>query len=332
MMVLLSVKKKYCDLIMQGTKQFEFRKRLPGGLQKGDQVALYCTQPTSMVVAYVDVADVIQATPQTLWKRTSFAAGITHKYFSEYFDASHSANAIQIGEIHKLKKPLSLLSIRGNATPPQSFLYLSDEEAAKVRANTIVVKRNITVFIGGVHGVGKTMFLDGVLKPLGFATFSASDLIKRHKQMIRKDKTVSDIAGNQKSLIVESSKEAARHRLYALDGHFTLLSSEREVQPIPIEVFASLNPNCMILLLDSCEQIQMRLMARDGTKWSKALINSFLREEDRQATKVAASLRIPLFRVPETSTLSLSRIKAFIGDVIQNKFNASINIKLRELS
>lgn len=332
MMVLLSVKKKYCDLILQGTKQFEFRKRLPNALQKGDQIALYCTQPTSMVVAYVDVADVIQSTPQTLWKRTSFAAGIDHKYFSEYFDVSYLANAIQIGNIHKLKKPLSLSSLRGNATPPQSFLYLSDEEAARVRENALIVKRNITVFIGGVHGVGKTTFLDGMLKPLGFATFSASDLIKSHKQMIRKDKTVSDIAGNQKGLIVESSKKAARHRLYALDGHFTLLSNERKVQPIPIEVFVSLKPDCMILLSDSCEQIQMRLMLRDGTKWSKALINSFLREEERQAARVAESLKIPLLRVPTTNTLSWTRIKAFVGDAIQRKFNVSINIKSREFS
>ena len=332
MMVLLSVKKKYCDLILQGTKQFEFRKRLPIALQKGDQIALYCTQPTSKVIAYVEVVDVIQATPQTLWKRTSFAAGIEHKYFSEYFTASHLASAIQLGKIHKLKKPLSLSSLRGNATPPQSFLYLSDEEAARVRANAIVVKRNITVFIGGVHGVGKTTFLDAMLKPLGFATFSASDLIKRHKRMIRKDKTVSDITGNQEGLIVESSKEAARCRLYALDGHFTLLSSGRKVQPIPIEVFASLRLDCIILLSDSCGQIQMRLMSRDGTKWPKALINSFKREEERQATRVAATLKIPLFRAPETNTVSLTRIKAFIGDVIRNKFNASINIKSRELS
>ena len=164
MMVLLSVKKKYCDLIMLGTKQFEFRKRLPSGLQKGDQVALYCTQPTSMVVAYVDVADVIQATPQTLWKRTSFAAGIT----PEYFDASHSANAIQIGEIHKLKKPLSLLSIRGNATPPQSFLYLSDEEAAKV------VRRIFNMSLEGYSrdSIARKLNQDGVMTPSEYKTLS----------------------------------------------------------------------------------------------------------------------------------------------------------------
>ena len=327
MMVLLSVKKKYCDLILQGTKQFEFRKRLPIALRKGDQIALYCTQPTSKVVAYVEVVDVIQAAPQTLWKRTSFAAGIEHKHFSEYFAASHLANAVQIGKIHKLKKPLSLLSLRGNATPPQSFLYLTDEEAVRIRDCSLILKRNLTVFIGGVHGVGKTTFLNTMFKPLGFATFSASDLIKRHKQMIRRDKTVSDIVGNQEGLIVESSKEAARHRLYALDGHFTLLSSKRKVQSIPIEVFALLKLDCIILLSDSCEQIQMRLMSRDGTKWSKALINSFLNEEERRAVKIAARLKIPLLRVQKTNISSLTRIKAFVGDALKSKFNLLINSK-----
>ena len=55
MMVLLSVRKNYCDLILKGVKQFEFRKRLPNQLQKGDQIALYCTRPISRVVAYVNV-------------------------------------------------------------------------------------------------------------------------------------------------------------------------------------------------------------------------------------------------------------------------------------
>ena len=58
MMILLSIKQVYCDLILNGTKRFEFRKSLPNGLRKGDEVAIYCTRPVSRVVAYFRIADI----------------------------------------------------------------------------------------------------------------------------------------------------------------------------------------------------------------------------------------------------------------------------------
>ena len=324
MMVLLSIRKIYCDLILQGVKQFEFRKRLPKELKKGDQVALYCTQPTSRVVAYVDVADIIQATTNKLWKRTSFAAGIDHCFFSEYFGDMPQANAIQIGTIHKLRKPLSLEMLRGCNTPPQSYLYLSDEEARKVKTNTVVEERNLSIFVGGVHGVGKTTFINKVLSSLGFACFTASNLIKRHKLVIRKDKVVSDVAGNQTGLIIESTKESSKHRLYAIDGHFTLLSKERNVQPISIEVFSALKLDCLLLLCASCEEIQSRMSSRDGMKWPKALIRSFMREEERQAETVARKLHIPLLKLAIGDSRAWAMTKQFIQEIIANKF-LSIN-------
>ena len=320
MMVLLSVKKNYCDLILQGVKQFEFRKRLPNGLKKGDQIALYCTQPTSKVVAYIDVVDIVHAAPHNLWKKTSFAGGIDYKHYSEYFTDVQQGNAIQIGDVHKLREPLPLSAIRGNECPPQSFLYLSDEESAKVRSHAFVNKKNFAVFVGGVHGVGKTTFLNKTLRQLGFTCFSASELIKRHKLSVSKDKTVANIAGNQGVLISESSQEAARHRLYALDGHFTLLSSEKVVCPIPIEVFSALNLDCMILLLSSYKEIQSRMLSRDGTKWTKSLITSFVREEERQAEKVAAGLGIPLLKLTMPHSGCWKHTKKFIGNALECKF------------
>ena len=133
MMILLSIKKVYCDLILDGTKRFEFRKRLPNGLQKGDEVAIYCTRPVSKVVAYFRIADVIQTTRQGLWRQTRHAAGVTYETFMRYFCVTQQANAIGIGKLYVLKTPLSLGRLRRNRTPPQSFLYLTDSQSEKVR-------------------------------------------------------------------------------------------------------------------------------------------------------------------------------------------------------
>lgn len=320
MMVLLSVKKKYCDLILKGVKQFEFRKKLPNKIQKGDQIALYCTRPTSRVVAYVSVADIIRASPGQLWKKTSFAAGIDYRFFSAYFGDMLQANAIQIGTIHRLDEPLSLEVLRGSKMPPQSYLYLSEEEAQRVRANTIVEERNFSIFVGGVHCAGKTTFLDKTLSCLGFSCFSASDLIKRHALEIRRDKVVSDIARNQAGLIIESIQESSKHRLYALDGHFTFLSKEGSVQPIPREIFSALKLDCLILIIASCEEIQTRMNSRDGMKWTKTRIRSFMRKEEHQAEEVAKRLHIPLLKIGDKDSHGWKMTKQFIQRALVEKF------------
>lgn len=133
MMILLSIKQVYCDLILNGTKRFEFRKKLPNGLKKGDEVAIYCTRPVSRVVAYFRVSDVIQTTRQNLWRQTRFAAGINYETFMDYFSATKQASAIRIGKLHVLNTPLSLERLRRNKTPPQSFLYLTDLQSRMMR-------------------------------------------------------------------------------------------------------------------------------------------------------------------------------------------------------
>ena len=135
MMILLSIKQVYCDLILNGTKRFEFRKKLPNGLKRGDEVAIYCTRPVSRVLAYFRVSGVIQTSRQSLWRQTRLAAGISHETFMGYFSAKKQASAIRIGKLHVLNTPLSLGRLRRNATPPQSFLYLTESQAEKVREN-----------------------------------------------------------------------------------------------------------------------------------------------------------------------------------------------------
>ena len=137
MMILLSIKQVYCDLILNGTKRFEFRKKLPNGLKKGDEVAIYCTRPVSRVIAYFRVSDVIQTTRQSLWRQTRLAAGINYKTFMGYFSAKKQANAIRIGKLHVLNTPLSLGRLRRNRTPPQSFLYLTDSQSRMVRERAV---------------------------------------------------------------------------------------------------------------------------------------------------------------------------------------------------
>lgn len=133
MMVLLPIKQKYCDLIFEGSKRFEFRKRLPLGLKKGDEVAIYCGSPTSAVVGYFKVAEVVSDAPWKVWYETQKHAGMRYWDFTRYFLTSERANAIKIGQLYEIPGFLSLAELRGSSTAPQSFVYLTKEQAQKVR-------------------------------------------------------------------------------------------------------------------------------------------------------------------------------------------------------
>lgn len=57
------------------------------------------------------------------------------------------------------------------------------------------------IFIGGIHGVGKTFFCKRIKDEMNISTYSASQLIlKKKRQNFSADKFASNIEGNQSYL------------------------------------------------------------------------------------------------------------------------------------
>lgn len=79
------------------------------------------------------------------------------------------------------------------------------------------------VFIGGVHGVGKTYFCKHIVCRFDAAHVTASELIGRHIKH-QADKTVPDIEENQLILTEELERYQTSYRTILLDGHFCLLN------------------------------------------------------------------------------------------------------------
>ena len=66
------------------------------------------------------------------------------------------------------------------------------------------------IFVGGIHGVGKTTLCRKISEKLLLKHFSASDLISNLKsENIAKDKKVSDVNENQ-NILLESIKASER--------------------------------------------------------------------------------------------------------------------------
>lgn len=135
-MILLPIHPEYVDKIRCGLKRFEFRRQIPRQLSRNDNdyIAIYCTSPVCKVVGCFKVSRVLVGSPSEIWAKTFGNAGIERKDFDEYFRGRRYAYALCIGKTHWLNDPITLFQLRGSKVAPQSFVYLSDEQADKIIA------------------------------------------------------------------------------------------------------------------------------------------------------------------------------------------------------
>ena len=162
-----------------------------------------------------------------------------------------------------------------------------------------------TIFIGGVHGVGKTYFCKNLVCRFDVAHIAASELIGRYvKHQV--DKTVLDVEKNQLVLAEELARYQTSCRTILLDGHFCLLNSTSSIQDVPLETFEAISPYAIILLIDSPEAIAERLSNRDSLMHDVELIAELQARERERANLVNQSLKIPISIIKATETLEAS--------------------------
>ncbi|HAN09820.1 MAG TPA: hypothetical protein DCP90_04320 [Clostridiales bacterium] len=148
------------------------------------------------------------------------------------------------------------------------------------------------IFVGGVHGVGKSHFCDIIAEQMDILICSASKLIfDLKKENPKEDKKVIDIQKNQ-DYLVDAINQMNLKENYVLDGHFCLLDSNGNVVRIPYNTFERINPQAMIIICDSVDQIAQRLEERDGIIHDKDAIENFQNEELKYAKEISDSLNI----------------------------------------
>lgn len=130
--LLLSLKPRYADAILSGTKRYELRRVRPR-LDPDDLVLLYVTSPRSRIEGVFEVAGVLAAPPPTLWGMVADGAGIERRTFDSYFEGRNMAYAIEVKRVWSLLKPVPLTDLRSEAiAPPQGYHYLSPEQALAI--------------------------------------------------------------------------------------------------------------------------------------------------------------------------------------------------------
>lgn len=123
MKVLLSIKPEYAEKILLGEKRFEFRKAVPKNAAVRT-IVIYATMPVGKVVGEFEVGGILAERPRNIWSMTSAFAGITKRFFNEYFEGRTTAYAIKVKSPKRYDQPLDLSSVLTSGIPPQSFCYL----------------------------------------------------------------------------------------------------------------------------------------------------------------------------------------------------------------
>jgi len=123
MNVLLSIKPKYVESIMNGEKRYEFRKSI--FRREGiDRVYIYSTSPIKKIVGAFNIGDIIEGHPSRLWEECGEYSGLTEFEFFRYFNGKKRVFAIKIEGIKNFNNPIDPREIFPNFVPPQSFCYV----------------------------------------------------------------------------------------------------------------------------------------------------------------------------------------------------------------
>lgn len=123
MNVLLSIKPRYAEAIMNESKRYEFRK----SMFKSDGVELvfvYSSSPVQKIIGTFRVGKVIHDAPGSLWRQLREYAGIEEKDFFMYFGDRSRGFAIEIRNPQEFGAPVDPWELDANFVPPQSFKYV----------------------------------------------------------------------------------------------------------------------------------------------------------------------------------------------------------------
>lgn len=124
--ILISIKPKYADRILDGRKTVELRKR-SARIEPGTRVLIYSTAPCCAVVGEARISFREQLQCEELWQRHGKSAAITLSEFNDYYGDEEEGVAFGIEDVRRYPEPVSLNALRDaddGFRPPQSYMRM----------------------------------------------------------------------------------------------------------------------------------------------------------------------------------------------------------------
>lgn len=130
---LVSIKPCYANLIVEGVKKIELRKKFPVDVKAGTKMVIYSSAPQSMIIGECYIDSVKELSIDELWNESCIEAMISWSDFETYFSGHSKGYAIRLKGHLRYEKPFALskhdfLPDR----PPQSYCYLENVDAKQL--------------------------------------------------------------------------------------------------------------------------------------------------------------------------------------------------------
>lgn len=121
MNVILSIKPKYANAILNGEKKVEFRKLV--FKKEIKRVYIYSSSPEQRIIGYFTIDNIVSDTPKKLWQKFKQVGSINEDDFFEYFANKEIGYSINIKTYSRFKKAINPKDIFENFVAPQSYMY-----------------------------------------------------------------------------------------------------------------------------------------------------------------------------------------------------------------
>lgn len=119
--ILLSINPNHVENILNGTKQYEFRKTVCK--RHVDKILIYSTKPIMKIVGEAEVEDILIDKPNAIWEKTHIMSGINKNFFDKYYENRETAVAYKLKNVVEYTQPKELKDY-GLINAPQSFRYI----------------------------------------------------------------------------------------------------------------------------------------------------------------------------------------------------------------
>lgn len=133
-LLFLSVKPRFANAILDGSKTIELRRR-PPLIETPTEALIYSSSPAMELAGACWVNDIVAMAPWTLWRAYGKQCGVSRREFMDYFDGLDIAHGLILSKVHRFVSPVHLADIRvehEGFQPPQSYRYVAPDFCALV--------------------------------------------------------------------------------------------------------------------------------------------------------------------------------------------------------
>lgn len=150
---------------------------------------------------------------------------------------------------------------------------------------------NNVLFVGGIHGTGKSSVCEILAEKLGFIHLSVSKIIRwKGEREYSVGKKARSPMFYQNYFVNYLKDTIDSQKKYVIDGHYCLIETNKNIYSVPYKIFEIVNPILFIVLWDFPDAIVKLLEERDRKIYSLSFVENFQRMELSHAQKIADSL------------------------------------------